>query len=322
MKKEIIILFFILIGELFCQVSFKINTDKTKYEYGETIFISASLTNNADTTVVLFFSYSSSFQAEFTFDEYNSYEWTTGFPAVEEVNLPSNYSREYSWTFDPIKFGLPSKDGYHKIISSINYRLHPNFSNPAITLVDSIEIEAPRYLGGQLWVSFTENNESSVTNLKDSLGVTVLERTQNINIVEKWQIIGKQIDSLYSDLQNSSIFEWVDLNRTILYDSIKTITDIIDENKNNIPENYSLSQNYPNPFNPSTTIKYSIPQNELVQLKVYDLLGKEVAYLVNEGHAIGNYEVEFNATNLTSGVYFYRLQSSDFTETKKLILLR
>ena len=101
----------------------------------------------------------------------------------------------------------------------------------------------------------------------------------------------------------------------------KEITDINDKNNNNLL-NYTLKQNYPNPFNPSTTINYSIVNNGLVQLKIYDILGREVAVLLNEEQPRGNYKIVFNATNLTSGIYFYRLQSGNFTETKKLILLR
>jgi hypothetical protein len=99
-----------------------------------------------------------------------------------------------------------------------------------------------------------------------------------------------------------------------------------------IPNNFSLSQNYPNPFNPSTKIKYSIPsvisipnireRNLNVTLKIYDVLGKEIATLVNEEKPAGNYEVNFNASSLSSGIYFYRLQSGSFVETKKMILLK
>ena len=95
---------------------------------------------------------------------------------------------------------------------------------------------------------------------------------------------------------------------------------------------FSLSQNYPNPFNPSTKIKYSIPsannpllggaRGGLVTLKVYDILGNEIAILVNEEQTAGNYEVEFNATKLSSGVYFYRLQVGSFNQTEKMILLK
>ena len=85
---------------------------------------------------------------------------------------------------------------------------------------------------------------------------------------------------------------------------------------------YSLSQNYPNPFNPNTTISYTLLQSGLVKLKVYDILGKEMAVLVNEEQSTGNHKIEFNGTNLPSGVYFYRLTTGDFTDTKKLILLK
>ena len=96
------------------------------------------------------------------------------------------------------------------------------------------------------------------------------------------------------------------------------------------PGGFSLLQNYPNPFNPSTKIKYTIPQNVIlseaknlfVQLKIYDVLGNEVATLVNEEKPAGTYEVDFNAVNLTSGVYFYKLQAGGFVQTKKMILLR
>jgi hypothetical protein len=102
---------------------------------------------------------------------------------------------------------------------------------------------------------------------------------------------------------------------------------VIRQPTDELPTEYSLSQNYPNPFNPSTTIKYSIPNVEsghapTVLLKVYDILGREVATLVNKQQKAGNYEVTFNALNLTSGVYFYRLKSGGFTQSKKMILLK
>ncbi len=85
---------------------------------------------------------------------------------------------------------------------------------------------------------------------------------------------------------------------------------------------YAISQNYPNPFNPSTTINYQIPKSGLVSLKVYDINGNEVANLVNETKETGRYSVEFNAKNLASGVYFYRIISGDFVQTKKMAILK
>lgn len=88
------------------------------------------------------------------------------------------------------------------------------------------------------------------------------------------------------------------------------------------PNEYNLAQNYPNPFNPTTTIQYSIPQRSDVTLKVYDVLGNEVATLVNEEKDRGVYSVNFDASELSSGIYFYRLQASSFVETKKMILIK
>ena len=87
-------------------------------------------------------------------------------------------------------------------------------------------------------------------------------------------------------------------------------------------KDFELSQNYPNPFNPSTTIKFQIPRNGFVTLKVYDVLGNEVATLVSEEKPAGSYKVEFDGSNLASGIYIYRLTSGNYTASKKLILLK
>jgi hypothetical protein len=89
-----------------------------------------------------------------------------------------------------------------------------------------------------------------------------------------------------------------------------------------MPLEYSLLQNYPNPFNPATSIKYEIPEAGNVKLKVYNSLGSEVAYLVNEHKEAGRYNLEFNASKLSSGIYFYVLEANQFTSVKKMILLK
>lgn len=103
--------------------------------------------------------------------------------------------------------------------------------------------------------------------------------------------------------------------------SVQLVTDVTEQG-NQIPSEYNLSQNYPNPFNPSTMIKYSIPKEGMVTLKVFDMLGKEVATLVNKYQTPGNYSVSFNASNLPSGVYIYKIESNNFNAVKKLMLLK
>ena len=88
------------------------------------------------------------------------------------------------------------------------------------------------------------------------------------------------------------------------------------------PSTIRLEQNYPNPFNPITKITYSIPQLSHIILNVYDVLGNEISSLVNEEKSVGSYEIEFDATELTSGIYFYKLQTGSFVESKKMILLK
>ncbi len=109
-------------------------------------------------------------------------------------------------------------------------------------------------------------------------------------------------------------------NRPTLTVTYTTSTSV-EQNTSN-PNRFSLEQNYPNPFNPSTVIRYSIPVSEHVSLKVFDLLGKEIAILVNETKAAGSFSQEWDASGLPSGIYFYRLQSGNNVSTKKLLLTK
>jgi photosystem II stability/assembly factor-like uncharacterized protein len=108
------------------------------------------------------------------------------------------------------------------------------------------------------------------------------------------------------------------------YSMYKTTTSTITsvEEDRNTPKTFNLAQNYPNPFNPITKISYAIPQNSFVELKVFNLLGQEITTLVNQEKPAGYYEVDFNASNLPTGVYIYKLQAGSFIETRKMILLK
>jgi hypothetical protein len=89
-----------------------------------------------------------------------------------------------------------------------------------------------------------------------------------------------------------------------------------------IPIEPSLKQNYPNPFNPRTSIQYTLNNLLFVSFKVYDVLGNEISILVNEEKPAGNYEIDFNGSDLSSGVYFYRMQAGSFSDTKKFTLMK
>jgi photosystem II stability/assembly factor-like uncharacterized protein len=126
-------------------------------------------------------------------------------------------------------------------------------------------------------------------------------------------------NSLYGLAIKDSVELTVGNEGTIL----RNIVDFLptDTNKT-LPSVYNLEQNYPNPFNPNTIIKYSIPKQYHVTIKVYDLLGREITTLVNEEKSPGNYEVKFYGSSVTSGVYFYQIKTSNFVSTKKMVLLK
>jgi len=121
---------------------------------------------------------------------------------------------------------------------------------------------------------------------------------------------------------SSTSFDWY---KTLKY-SIRCIKDEVSDMKetgdNSIPDEFQLFQNYPNPFNPTTTISYQIHELSYVTLKVYGALGNELLTLVNEEKSSGNYAINFDGSNLTSGIYFYRLSSGSLTDVKKMLLIK
>ena len=117
----------------------------------------------------------------------------------------------------------------------------------------------------------------------------------------------------------NSLFNFFDWSFTDVYikDEVSGLKSIYQ-----VPEQFKLYQNYPNPFNPVTTIRYSVPKTSNVSIIVYDILGKEIETLVNEGKFPGNYDIQFNGSNFSSGVYFYVMRVDNFIGTKKLILIK
>jgi hypothetical protein len=324
MKKSfetILLSILVSMGNIYAQLDFKISTNKTDYVYGETIYITCTVSNNTDSTINILLSDFKSCQAEFKLDNFKSYEWTTCFPLSEELIFYPKSIKRYYWTVDPNRFGLPDIEGSHKLVGYYSYELPPYSSSNNIDLLDSLYFNAPVFLGGQLVVGFPEQNDSLVSELKDSLEVTVIQRDDfPEGIVEIWQVLDIYLDSLYNKLENDKRLDHIQYNRKIQYDSISAITEV--ESINGLIDTYYLSDAYPNPFNPSTTIRYRIPEAGLVTLKVYDVLGREVATLVNEEKLTGSYEVEFDGSNLSSGVYFYQLKAGSFIQTRKMICLK
>ena len=128
---------------------------------------------------------------------------------------------------------------------------------------------------------------------------------------------------VYNNCYHELGFEWDNGNWQISWQVNHTwelVTSI--SNKTTPLRRYQLSQNYPNPFNPSTTIEFNLPKSEYVELKIYNILGKEVAELVSDHLSAGVHHYQFDGSNLASGIYYYQLVSGDFREVKKMILIK
>jgi hypothetical protein len=151
-----------------------------------------------------------------------------------------------------------------------------------------------------------------------------VDKFQNSNIQLSANTTHKLVPN-WTDITNLQLKIYVDEGNDGTIDDtlyIENTVDVKDEGNLLSPNEYNLAQNYPNPFNPSTKISWQSPVGSYQTLKIYDVLGNEVATLVNEYREAGRYEVTFDASNLASGIYFYRLQAGSFVETKKMLMLK
>ena len=167
------------------------------------------------------------------------------------------------------------------------------------------------------WMETERNFHHVITNSDGDSIINLSEKNLALVTTDFYDSVYRIFVEAFDQSGNSSI----DSMDVYFNNNISSVDD------KNIPVEFSLSQNYPNPFNPSTTIKYAISTKQLVQLKVYDILGNVIATLVNEEKPAGTYEAKFdsnfgNIRNLASGIYFYRLQAGSFTETKKMVMLK
>jgi len=151
-------------------------------------------------------------------------------------------------------------------------------------------------------------------------GAGTLYSTTNagLNWITEQSQTGQDLNSIHSF---DGLNAWAVGNIGVIITNYTPPTNVDNEN-NIVPNSLLLKQNYPNPFNPSTTIKFSVPERSNTIIKVYNTVGSEVATLLNEVKQPGNYEVDFNGTDLSSGAYFYSVQTDNFREVKKMILLK
>ena len=244
-------------------------------------------------------------------------------------------------------FGAINLDDRIKIISDLSGDGEINSQDGKIILE---KIVNPEYYEFPIWEDYNVTpmgriaplepvNANWIKMANGKYGLFASEKITNGDLITKnttTKITGSSLftqvnEKIYFMNQNSSannpiitanspvqISGTVNEGRTILVSS--TVTAV--EENTSVPTEFSLAQNYPNPFNPTTMISYSIPNSGIVTLKVYDILGKEVAELVNEQKAAGNYSVKFDASKLSSGMYMYKITCGNLAQVKKMLLMK
>ena len=260
------------------------------------------------------------------FEEWQNYSWQNN---ILRISFYSNQNRK-----DSLLFQMWDNNEWQNFAkTSFHYYELTNF-------LDYFEVV--------IWIGSNWQNFLMRRVVNDSNGnqIEQLEVIWNNNLWENsvrrfyTYIDLNYTESAYCELWNGT--NWVSGDETILIENpdgykigfmathsvtIYYKTTSVNENTNFTPIEFKLEQNYPNPFNPSTSIQYTISSKQFVSLKVYDVLGNEVATLVNEEKPAGTYEVEFSVginsiLSLTSGVYLYTLRAGSFVETKKMLILK
>lgn len=158
------------------------------------------------------------------------------------------------------------------------------------------------------WLSMAKPNQSTLS-MNDSVKIDITIDTSGL----------AQANHKGAVLIVSNDF---DEPRKIIDTNLELITDIRNLAEETVPSEFKLMQNYPNPFNPTTTIEFTIPKHALVNIKIYNVLGKEISTLVNEEFKAGAYQIQLNAKSLSSGLYFYRISAGSFMQTRKLLVVK
>ncbi|HEY6906739.1 MAG TPA: T9SS type A sorting domain-containing protein, partial [Ignavibacteriaceae bacterium] len=226
---------------------------------------------------------------------FNSKEILNEYLVSDQFQLTDNSNFQYS-----IQFGITDSSSAAAILTNSN-----NYISFRLQLVDA---QTSEVLGDYDEVTYDQSNIYQYSCLCYQVNTSGIgSREVYLRLVSDDNIDGGySLGEIYSV---GDVLEKVSL-RTKNYDGLAAVTD------------YSVSQNYPNPFNPATTINYRLPQDGFVTLKIYDILGKEVATLVNEQKVPGRYSVNYDASRLASGVYIYQIRVNDYVSSKKMILVK
>lgn len=313
MRFSLLILLVLAPSFSFGQVTTMVTTDKQTYEYGEQINISFTLHNGSDST--LFYRGSSSCQIYLKFQHIGTYPdmCTTD---EHYYDIFPNQKVDITIEIDPSEFFYPVKGGVQNI--EFDY----------LGFKDSVQFSAPQFRSGRFYVAYDSLKSDTIQQVKDSISAIETDRfirNRNeedslISISATWNVDDFQIDELVENLDSTGLFRVVKIYRFLQSTSVTVTSN--EEKTGNYPLSTTLFQNYPNPFNPTTTFTFELSKPDQVRFSIFNMIGQEVAVLQNNRLSAGSHSVNFDASNLASGTYFYRLKTADGVLTKKFTLIK
>jgi hypothetical protein len=203
-------------------------------------------------------------------------------------------------TFSPIKFHVD-------LINNSTNQIQRELFRDTVNVSDSVDIN---FFRGYII--------SGLQNGSDSFYVQMVLDTADVGGGQTSDSTDYSMSGIYQDQNQGAGGDAPRYKRKVFFENQTPNSNII----NNLPTKYELQQNYPNPFNPLTTIKYALPQMGFVNIKIYDITGREILKLVNEYKQAGYHSIVFNGSNLASGVYFYRIEAGSFIQVKKMVLIK
>jgi len=198
-----------------------------------------------------------------------------------------------------------------------SFQLHQNIPEPFDTAGTDIGFSLPKNSTVSMWIEDTQGHIVDSLILRNLLAGLYRVHWNSKNQSGSFITYGTYVCKIKASSDNpSAVFD------SSIQMHFQKITGVQENTLDVYPSSFQLSQNYPNPFNPTTTINYSIPESGFVTIKIYDVLSKEIRILVSEEKSAGIYSIKFDGSSLSSGIYFYRMQTNNFSQTKKLLLLK
>ena len=289
------------------QLKVALATDKRAYGYGESITVTCTVTNNADTAVTIW----QPWQGPLTRTTFDSVpiDWIL-LPTSITYTYASHASRTWALKLDMTQLGLPNKQGTHTIVCY--------YSGDTIFGKDSLTIEQPIFYGGQVEVSFSiAMPTAQIQALRDSMHASIVtSQSYGQTVIERWNTSGFILDSLVAKYSGDGRLQSIQAYRMISGPTTqvaKVPTEI---------RQCELFQNYPNPFNPRCAIEYQVDSPQSITISVCDELGRLVIRQSKFVSSSARQTIVFEGSSLPSGLYLYRLETASRTLVRKMLLLK